>query len=117
MLGMLPLGGRVLNGLGLRERYIDQSQSMGQYALHGRNGQLIREFPDQIIDRFGLYQGIERGSLLGMLRQEAEPIMLNGSVRQIQQNDSQAVVTFSDGSTATLDLVSVLTEFTHRRVP
>ena len=96
MLGMLPLGGLVLDELGLPQEFIDQSLAMKEYILHGRNGQLIREFPTEpIIKRFGLYRGIERAALLQMLRSKAGRIIFDASVSETEQDDARAVVTFS----------------------
>lgn len=45
MLGLLPLGGRVLNGLGLAEAYEQNSIGMNTYQIYGRDGKLIHTYP------------------------------------------------------------------------
>ncbi|MEJ2411133.1 MAG: FAD-dependent monooxygenase [Novosphingobium sp.] len=36
-LGLMPLGGRVLNGLGLAEQYLSGSVATNDYVMHDRN--------------------------------------------------------------------------------
>lgn len=106
MLGLLPLGGRVLSGLGLEQAYLDASQPMRDYIMHGRNGQVMQRYSvSEIIRRFGLYRGIERGALLSLLRGAAEPIRFGASIQAIAQDEAQAHVTFDDGSQGSYDLV------------
>ncbi|WP_322865841.1 NAD(P)/FAD-dependent oxidoreductase [Aquicoccus sp. G2-2] len=113
MLGLLPLGGRVLNGLGLKDAYIAASQPMQDYVLHNRKGRVIQRFPlHDIIDRFGLYRGIERGAVLRLLRANAGDIRYGASIQAIAQEDTQTRVTFDDGSEAAFDLV-VLADGVH----
>lgn len=108
MLGVLPLGGRVLNGLGLRRQYLDYSHAMTRWALHGASGKLIRDYDlTEIADRFGLYRGIERRALLDLLRDAAGPIEYGASVTAVEQQGDAASVTFSDGSASAFDLVVV----------
>ncbi|GHE05454.1 hypothetical protein U879_03865 [Defluviimonas sp. 20V17] len=106
MLGLLPLGGRVLSGLGLREAYVDASQPMRDYVLHNRHGQVIQRYSvSEVVRRFGLYRGIERGALLSLLRGVAGPTCYGASIQAIAQDTTQVRITFDDGSQGAYDLV------------
>lgn len=106
MLGLMPLGGRVLNGLGLHDAYRDASIRMETYALHDRHGALIRSFPlAPLVERFGVYGGLTRGALLSIVRAAAGPIRYRATVSGLDQDDAGATVRFSDGSATRVDLV------------
>ncbi|TVM30319.1 FAD-dependent oxidoreductase [Oceanidesulfovibrio marinus] len=106
MLGLMPLGGRVLNGLGLAQEYEAGSLPVRFYILHDRHGQKIRRYPlAPLVDRFGSWRGIERGVLLRMLRQAAGPIEYGTVVEAIDEDAEGATATFHDGSKATFDLI------------
>lgn len=106
MLGLMPLGGRVLNGLGLSEQYRAQSLPMHSYELLDRHGRHGRRYPlSQVVDRFGDWRGVERGNLLTMLRRSAGPIRYRSTVTELIDNGCGVTATFRDGSCADLDLV------------
>ena len=106
MLGLMPLGGRVLNGLGLAEAYHEGSLPMRNYAMYNRNGRLIKNYPlAPLVERFGAVRGIERGKLLDMLRDVAGPITYETSIVRVAEADDGVMVTFDDGSSAEFDLV------------
>jgi 2-polyprenyl-6-methoxyphenol hydroxylase-like FAD-dependent oxidoreductase len=106
MLGLLPLGGRVLNGLGLTDRYMAESLPMRTYELYDRRGRLARTFPlDRLVKDFGEWRGIERGALLAMLRTAAGPIRYRATMSQIVEAADGAHIQFNDGSEAIFDLV------------
>lgn len=105
-LGLMPLGGRVLNGLGLADRYIASSVPTNDYVMHDRKGREIRHFAlGAIVERFGVWRGIERGVLLSLLRAEAGPIVWKTQVQTMKQDNSGVRVTFNDSSTVEVDLV------------
>ncbi|MCO5321898.1 MAG: FAD-dependent monooxygenase [Microthrixaceae bacterium] len=106
MLGMMPLGGRVLNGLGLVEAYHRTSIPMREYDLYDRRGQLANSYPlASFVEQFGDWRGIERGALVELLRSEAGPISFETTITSIEDREDRAAVTFGDGSRATFDLV------------
>jgi 2-polyprenyl-6-methoxyphenol hydroxylase-like FAD-dependent oxidoreductase len=106
MLGLLPLGGRVLNGLGLAGAYASQSLPMRVYDLYNRKGALAHSYPlDRLVSGFGDWRGIERGALLAMLRSAAGPIRYDTTAPRLVEVGDGVEVTFDDGSTATFDLV------------
>ncbi len=106
MLGLMPLGGRVFNGLGLSEQYRAASVPMRAYVLLDRHGRTIRRYPlSEVIEHYGEWRGIERGDLLAMLRQSAGPIRYRSTVTELADDIDGVTATFQDGSSARLDLV------------
>lgn len=106
MLGLLPLGGRVLNGLGLVAAYQSASVPVSTYALYDRHGRKIRSYRlGGLIDRYGVWRGIERGALIELLRGAAGTIDYGTSVSKIRNTATATLVTFNDGSSAEFDLV------------
>src|SRR6185312_16366542 len=72
MLGMMPLGGRVLNGLGLADDYLRLSCQISHYELFDNHGRTRKGYSlDPLMEEFGLLRGIERGELLALLRRAA----------------------------------------------
>lgn len=106
MLGVLPLGGRVLNGLGLAQTYLEHSLPMSVYILHDRRGRTIRSYPlTSLVGRFGAWRGIERGPLLEILRTACGPIEYGATIQKIVEGPSGATATFHDGSQSTFDVI------------
>jgi len=106
MLGVMPLGGRVLNGLELVDAYDRASVPMRTYELFGRHGQLIRRYAlGDFVEQYGDYRGIERSSLLEILRTAAGDIVYGHTVTTIEENPAAVTATFSDGSHTEVDLI------------
>lgn len=106
MLGLLPLGGRVLNGLGLAKSYAKLSLPMHIYDLYGRTGERIRRYPlDRLVTRFGTWGGVARGPLLHLLRTAAGPIYYETTLAAITDHADHVTATFGDGSKADFDLI------------
>ncbi len=106
MLGLMPLGGRVLNGLGLSAEYEATSVPMRTYELFNRHGRSPKRYPlVRIVERCGTWRGIERGALLAMLRLAAGPIRNRSTVRELAEAGDGVIVTFDDGSHSEVDLV------------
>lgn len=107
-LGLYPLGGRVLHGLDMYQRYCQISRKMERYVMHESSGNVLREFSlEEFSENYGDIRGIDRGLLLALLRSGVpeENIYYNTTVQHIQNNPYGAVVTFSDGSAQEFDLV------------
>ncbi|SIO31273.1 FAD-dependent oxidoreductase [Halodesulfovibrio marinisediminis] len=108
VLGLYPLGARVLHGLGMYVRYQEISRKMERYILHNSTGKVLKEFSlTEFNDAYGDIRGVDRGLLLALLRSSIpeENIFYNATVQHIQNNPYGAVVTFSDGSAQEFDLV------------
>ncbi|GAA0890456.1 FAD-dependent monooxygenase [Fulvivirga kasyanovii] len=109
MLGMLPLGGRVLNTLNLRQTYLEHSVSVHNYTLHNQKGEAVNSFPtDQITTEYGDYQGISRPEFMNILLSAVKsPIHFNTTVKSIYYSNKRPQVTFNDGSESAYDLVVI----------
>jgi 2-polyprenyl-6-methoxyphenol hydroxylase-like FAD-dependent oxidoreductase len=110
MLGILPLGGRVLNALNARQDYFKNSIQMENYEIHKKNGDLIKRYPlDFINNKYGSYRGITRTGLIDILVERAKrsTIKFGTMVTQLNQMSNGSEVTFSDGKTEKFDLVIV----------
>lgn len=108
VLGLYPLGSRVLYGLNMHRRYRDISTKMERYVLHDPSGKILKEFPlDSINERYGDIRGVDRKLMLSLLRSGVpeENVFYNTTIQHIQNNDQNVIVTFSDGSTQMFDLV------------
>lgn len=110
MLGLLPLGGRVLNALNKQTEYLEESCSMETYNIHDGHGVRLNSYPlTKINERFGPYRGISRGTLINLLRESAEnfPIHFETTIEEITQSNSSVSVSFDDGSAREFDLVVI----------
>ena len=108
LLGLYPLGGRVLHGLRLYDRYRKISCRMRRYILHGIDGAPINEFAmDEFSGRYGEIRGVDRGLLIELLRSAtpAENIFYHTEIVQLQNSSEGVVATFSDGSAQEFDIV------------
>ena len=110
MLGLLPLGGRVLNQLDSREAYFARSLEMQRYEIHREDGSLIKSYDLDFISReYGSYRGIARTELIDILLQSVDlsSIRFGVTVKGLQQLFNKVALTFSDGSEEFFDLVVV----------
>ena len=110
MLGMLPLGGRVLNQLGARDDYFASSIEMKTYEIHREDGSLSKSYDlDFINQKYGSYRGISRSALISVLLagMDTSLIRYGVTVEELKQEDNKVRVTFSDGSEEIFDLVIV----------
>ena len=108
VLGLYPLGGRVLNSLDMQQRYHEISAAMERYCFHGQNGKVLTDFSlRDFAQHYGYFRSIDRGLLLSLIRSNIpkECIYYNTRIQHIQNNDYSAVVTFSDGSAQEFDIV------------
>ncbi|HNP34217.1 MAG TPA: NAD(P)/FAD-dependent oxidoreductase [Woeseiaceae bacterium] len=106
MLGLMPLGARVLHGLQLTEAYQRASVAVTTYEAFDRNGGLIRSYSlADLVDRFGSWRGVERGVLLSLLRDACGPICFETTVKDIIEREKSVTAIFPDGSRAGFDLI------------
>ena len=108
MLGLYPIGSRVLHGLGLYDRYLSQSVTMNQYQICDGHGSVIKSYDlKRLTERFGPIQGIERSTLMEILTEGVKdlPIHTQTTVESVESKDDKVVATFSDGTSANFDLV------------
>lgn len=108
MLGLLPLGGRVMNELNLELPYNLNSIEMQQYEIHKENGDLNKAFSLDFINKeYGSYRGIERQKLIDILVDKIglENIDFETTITKIKQLDNKVEVTLSDRTKEQFDLV------------
>jgi len=108
MLGLYPMGSRVLHGLGLFPQFLEHSVSMRHYNIGNGQGQIIREYSlEAVAQRYGAIQGISRGQLIELLLAGVGdlPIRMGTTVTALKPRGAEVAVTFSDGSEASFDLV------------
>lgn len=110
MLGLLPLGGRVLTELDLGKEYFDHSVEMTNYEIHKENGTLNKAYSlDFINEEYGSYRGIGRKELIDILTKNIgiENIQFDTSVAQMQQIENIVNLTYSNGEKENFDLLIV----------
>jgi len=110
MLGLLLLGGRVFNEMGLRAQYFNESIEMEHYNVHAASGELIQTYPlDFINSQYGSYRGISRVKLIEVLLEQVSPeqILFDTIVQDFSQKDEKVSVQFSNGENEIFDLVIV----------
>lgn len=108
MLGLYPIGSRVLHGLGLYDRYLSQSTTMNQYQVCDGHGSVIQSYDlKRLTQRFGPMQGIERSTLIEILAEGIKdlPIHTKTTVKSLTCKDDKVAVTFHDDTSADFDLV------------
>lgn len=108
MIGLMPLGGRVFNALGLREAYLKNSIAVDTYSMHDGKGRQLNHFDMKAISDYGQYQGISRPRLIELLLAAyTQKIRYGTTVTAIKENEISAEVTFSTGETEQFDLVVI----------
>lgn len=108
MLGLYPIGSRVLHGLDLYDAYLTRSTTMTGYTVCDGHGETIRAYGlAPVTERFGPIQGIERSTLIELLREGLGdlPVHTGITVDSLDEQDDRVAVTLSDGSTLVADLV------------
>jgi 2-polyprenyl-6-methoxyphenol hydroxylase-like FAD-dependent oxidoreductase len=106
MLGLLPLGGRVLNELGLRDSYRAKSIEMERYRIHAADGRVLHDYPlDFINDEYGSYRGVSRQDLVDTLLESIDRDRIRFGTTVVDFGRGRRVVGFSDGSSAEYDLI------------
>lgn len=109
MLGLYPLGGRVLHGLGLHAAYQEASRRMSCYAIRvGNSGDLLKAYDLSPLEaEYGALRGISRGALLELLRKTVgeDRIRYGTAPRALNHHSDHVEVTFSDGGRGDYDLV------------
>lgn len=109
MLGLLPLGGRVLNQLDLNDEYLAVSTKMTAYKIFNGKGVSINSFPlDFINENYGHYGGISRSDLVRiLLKSYPGNIEFKKEIRKLTRLKNQVDVKFSDDTTCIFDLVII----------
>ena len=108
MLGLYPLGSRVLHGIGLYERFAAESLTSREYEAFTGAGHPIRRWDlGSSLERFGPLLSCTRPQLVEVLRRGCGelPIRFGVAVEDVAQRDGEVVVSLSDGSEERADLL------------
>lgn len=108
MLGLYPLGSRVLHGLGLFPAFVQASQPMTTHQICNGRGDLVQSYDmTDVMRRFGHIGVLKRRELLDLLRSAAPdvPMRMGVALRDLQEGPDGIRVHLSDGSVAVYDLV------------
>ena len=108
VLGLWPLASRVLIGLKLDKRFNDSSIPMTTYEIRNGKGDILHTYElTGITEKYGQMRSIMRSELLDVLRAAipADGIKMNTTVQEIEENENEVNISFSDGSKGTFDLV------------
>ncbi|MFB6285177.1 MAG: FAD-dependent oxidoreductase [Candidatus Bipolaricaulia bacterium] len=108
MLGLYPIGARVLHGLGLYDAYLARSSTMREYQVCDGHGRPIKSYSlEPLTQRYGPMQGIERSTLVQLLAEGLDELPVHSGITadSLEPHNDGVSVTFSDGSTADVDLV------------
>jgi len=108
VLGLYPLGNRVLYGLSAFRAFATASESMDNYVVGAGSGREIRRFDFKpLIEKYGQFRILARGDLLRILHRAAgsPDIRMGVSIDTITDNDERVAVRLSDGSEAEYDLL------------
>ncbi|MDP1962036.1 MAG: NAD(P)/FAD-dependent oxidoreductase [Reyranella sp.] len=108
MLGLYPVGTRVLHGLDLMEDFLAASESMATYTVCNGHGQEIHTYAlGEMLDQFGYSGGIMRGELLALLRTRCAdvPLHFGTSVTDFEETKDRVTVRLSDGTENACDLL------------
>ncbi|QDU94910.1 FAD-dependent oxidoreductase [Lignipirellula cremea] len=108
MLGLWPLGSRVLHGLSLYERFAADSMECTDYEVRDNHGELVKHWSmGPISDRFGPNLSCTRPQLIHLLHQSLgdADLRFSTSLASLQQQGEEVTATFSTGEQETFDLV------------
>jgi 2-polyprenyl-6-methoxyphenol hydroxylase-like FAD-dependent oxidoreductase len=107
MIGLMPLGARVLTSLDLHKEYLRNSVEVREYSMYSGKGKQLNHFDTTSIFKYGSYQGISRPRLINVLLQACDRPRYGTTVTAIAEKEKETLVTFSDNSQETFDLVVI----------
>lgn len=108
MLGLYPVGSRVLHGLDLMEAFTATSAPMATYTVFNGHGQEVHSYDLKgMLDQFGYTGCLMRGELLNLLRSRCPdvPLHFNTRVVDFQDTGDSVEVQLCDGGTTRCDLL------------
>lgn len=108
MLGLYPIGSRILHGLGLMEDFLKTCERMATYTICNGHGEKIHSYElGAMLDQYGCSGGIMRGELLALLRSKCGdvPLHFGTQLEDFEDRGTEVVARFSDGSEKTADLL------------
>src|ERR1043166_2210723 len=82
VLGLYPLGSRILYGLGVHRSFVARSEPLETYTVAGGNGRVIKSFDFQPLnEKFGEVRMLARGELLRLLARAAGDCRIRSGYR------------------------------------
>ena len=108
VLGLYPLGNRVLHGLGAYDEFVAASEAMDDYLVARGNGSTIKAFDFRpFTEKYGQIRILGRGDLLRILhRAGGSPnIRMGTTISAMTDNGDSVRVRTSDGQDREYDLV------------
>lgn len=109
VIGLWPLGGRILHGLNLYDEFLARSVESRHYKICDRSGDLINEYEmGPVFGHYGPLRSVTRHELLDVLLKGAGPenVRMGTTLQSLEQNDQEVRVRFSSGEEATFDFVA-----------
>lgn len=107
-LGLWPAGSNILKGLGAYEAFRSHADPLDTYTLLTGAGDLLHSYDlSALAEEYGRPYIIWRPRLIDVLRDHvsAENLRMGTTVREIDQREGAVDVSFTDGTSATYDLV------------
>jgi len=108
MLGLYPVGSRVLHGLGLMEEFLRVAQPMETYTICNGHGEAIHTYDlGAALNRFGYTGTLMRGDLIRLLRSRCEdaPLQFDTKVEDFSEHADGVTVALSNGEEKECDLL------------
>ncbi len=108
VLGLYPLGNRVLHGLGVYDEFAAASEAMDDYVVAGANGREIKRFDFRpFTEAYGDIRMLGRADLLRLLNRANgdTAIRMNTTIATMTDNGDTVRVRTSDGAEKDYDLV------------
>jgi 2-polyprenyl-6-methoxyphenol hydroxylase-like FAD-dependent oxidoreductase len=109
VIGLWPLGSRILHGLNLYEKYQACSLATPHHRMYDRSGSLLQEFDvGSFFDRYGSLRCVTRHELLQVLLEGAgaSNVRMGITPESIEQSEKEVHVRFSDGTEGNFDFVA-----------
>ncbi|MXQ54171.1 FAD-dependent oxidoreductase [Shimazuella alba] len=110
MLALMPMVDQVLEDIGVREYYLQNSTALARFGFHAHTGKMLRIDPmDNILSRYGDYRGIARGKLIETLTNDGCNVSFSTTVTGINDSATGTTVNFiTDGESYQLEFDLVI---------
>jgi 2-polyprenyl-6-methoxyphenol hydroxylase-like FAD-dependent oxidoreductase len=108
VLGLHPLGSRILHGLGVHRSFVARSEAAETYTVASGNGRVLKQFDlCRLTGKLGEIRMLARGDLLRLLARAAgdADVRRGATITAIVPRGERMHVTTSDGREAGYDLV------------
>ena len=103
-----PSGSRILKGLGVYERLMEEGRKFTNYYVSNYKGEIINTYSiDPVAEKYGPIISIYRPELVDTLLDsvERDSLRMNTTVDRIEQTPNEAIVEFDNGEVEKFDVV------------